>query len=157
MKKLNIVSIDCVCGAMLYPPPEVSDVGKRDYVEELILSVETAEPPATPPAGSGPPATPPAGSGPPATPPAGSGPPATPPAKPDDVVQRRVSELSAKAANVQTQTTTETVTVDTPDGPVRITITKAKIIARRYMSTQKQDGLYCPRCGRNVVTITWPS
>ena len=126
MKKLNIVSIDCVCGAMLYPPPEVSDVGEQDYVEELILSVETAEPPATPPA------------------------------TPDGVVRRRVSELSAKAAKVQTKTTTETVTVDTPDGPVRMTITKAKIIARRHMATQKQDGLYCPRCGRNVVTITWP-
>ena len=146
MKKLNIVSIDCVCGAMLYPPPEMSDVGEQDYVEELILSVETAEPPATPPAGSKPPATLSAR----------PEPPATPPATPDGVVRRRVSELSAKAAKVQTKTTTETVTVDTPDGPVRMTITKAKIIARRHMATQKRDGLYCPRCGRNVVTITWP-
>jgi hypothetical protein len=33
--KLNIVSIDCVCGAMLYLP-EVSDVGEEYYVEELV-------------------------------------------------------------------------------------------------------------------------
>jgi hypothetical protein len=135
--KLNIASIDCVCGAMLHPPPEVSDVGEQNYVEELILPVETAGPPATPPA----------------TPPAGSGPPATQPATPDDIVRERVSELSAKAANVQTQTTTETVTVDTPDGPMQITITKVKIIAQRYMATQKQDGLYCPRCGRKVLDM----
>jgi hypothetical protein len=109
--KLNIVSIDCVCGAMLYPPPEVSDVGEQDYVEELV--------------------------------------------NPDDAtVQNRVSELSAKAANVQTQTTTETATVETPKGPTTITITKVKITAQRYMAELKPDGLYCPKCGRKVLDIT---
>jgi len=101
--KLNIVSIDCVCGAMLYPPPEVSDVGEQNYVEELV--------------------------------------------NPDDAaVQSRVSELSAKAAYVQT--TTETVTVG------QITITKVKITAQRYMAELKPDGLYCPKCGRKVLDIT---
>ena len=132
--KLNIASIDCVCGAMLYPPPEVSDVGEQNYVEELVLSVETVRP------------------GAPATPPAGSGAPATP----GDVVQRRVSELSARVAKVQTQTTKETVAVDTPDGPMQITITKARIIAQRHMAKSVPDGLHCPKCGRKVITIIWP-
>ena len=113
MKKLNIVSIDCVCGAMLYPPPEASDVGEQYYVEELV--------------------------------------------NPDDAtVRNRVSELSAKAANVQTQTTTETVTAETPNGPTQIKITKVKITAQRYMAELKPDGLYCPKCGRNVITVIWP-
>jgi hypothetical protein len=120
--KLNIVSIDCVCGAMLYPPPETSDVGEEYYVEELILSVEVAESKVV--------------------------------ITPDDVVQRRVSELSDKAADVKTETTTETVTVETPDGPIQITITKVKITARRYMAELKPDGLYCPKCGRKVFDIT---
>ena len=135
MKKLNIVSIDCVCGAMLYPPLKVSDVGEQNYVEEIILSVE----PATPPAGSRAPATPPASS-----------------ATPGDVVQRRVSELSARAAKVQTQTTKETVTVDTPSGPMQIIITKARIIAQRHMTNIEPNGLRCPKCGRKVITIIWP-
>ena len=143
--KLNIVSIDCVCGAMLHPPLKVSDVGEQNYVEEIILSVEST----IPPAGSGASAIPPAGSGASATPPAGS-------ATPGDVIQRRVSELSAKAAKVQTQTTKETVTVDTPSGPMQIVITKARIIAQRHMANLESDGLRCPKCGRKVITIIWP-
>jgi hypothetical protein len=109
--KLNIVSINCVCGAMLYPPPEVSDVSEEHYVEELV--------------------------------------------NPDDAtVQNIVSELSAKAADVQTQTATETVTVDTPDGPMQITITKVRIIVQKYMAELRPDGLYCPKCGRKLFNIT---
>jgi hypothetical protein len=108
--KLNIVSIDCVCGAMLYLP-EVSDVGEEYYVEELVNPD-------------------------------------------DDMVQNIVSELSAKAADVKTETTTETVTVETPDGPTQFTITKVKITARRYMAELKPDGIYCPKCGRKVFDIT---
>jgi len=108
--KLNVTSIDCVCGAMLYPPPEVSDVGEQNYVEELV--------------------------------------------NPDSAtVQSRVSELSARAAYVQTQTTTETATVETPNGPTTITITKVKITAQRYMAELKPDGLYCPRCGLKLLDI----
>lgn len=100
--KLNIASIDCVCGAMLYPPPEVSDVGEQYYVEELV--------------------------------------------NPDDAtVQNRVSELSAKAAYVET--TTETATV----GQTQIKI--VRITAQRYMAELKPDGLYCPKCGRKVLDI----
>ena len=119
--KLNIASINCVCGAMLYPPPEVSDVAEEFYVEELV-SIKIDESRVT--------------------------------VTPDDVVQSRVSELSDKVADVKTETATETVTVDTPDGPMQITITKVRIIVQKYMAELRPDGLYCPKCGRKLFNIT---
>ena len=111
--KLNIVSIDCVCGAMLYPPSDISDVGEQNYVEELV--------------------------------------------NPDNAtVQSRVSELSARAAKVQTQTTTRSVTINTPKGPIQVTIPITRIIAQRRVANLGPDSLSCPVCGRKVITIIWP-